>query len=62
MDLNKNNMKKILFIIFLGILFYTAIGHLNIIYGAIRQIISLLFPHPFRHEHRICAERAYAGY
>ncbi|HIQ98790.1 MAG TPA: AI-2E family transporter [Candidatus Scybalocola faecavium] len=44
MDLNKNNMKKILFIIFLGILFYTAIGHLNIIYGAIRQIISLLFP------------------
>ncbi len=44
MDLNKNNIKKILFIIFLGILFYTAIGHLNIIYNGIRQIIALLFP------------------
>lgn len=44
MELNKNNMKKILLIICLGILFYTAIGHLNVIYDTIRHIISLLLP------------------
>lgn len=44
MELNKNNIKKIIFIVIIAILFYTGLNHLDMIYAGIRRIISLLFP------------------
>ncbi|MBS5523388.1 MAG: AI-2E family transporter [Clostridiales bacterium] len=44
MDLNKNNIKKIIFIIAVGILIYTAVGHVDMVYGGIKWVVALLFP------------------
>lgn len=44
MDLNKNNIKKIIFIIAMGIIIYTFIGRIDMVYHAIGWVVSLLFP------------------
>ena len=47
MELNKHNIEKIIFIIAVGILIYTAVGHIDMVYGAVKWIIALLFPFLF---------------
>ena len=44
MELNNHNIKKIIFIIAIGILIYTAVGHVDIVYAGIKWVIGLLFP------------------
>ena len=44
MDLNKNNIKKIIFIITMGIIIYTCISRIDMVYHAIGWVLSLLFP------------------
>lgn len=44
MDLNKNNIKKIIFIIAIAILIYTAVGNIGVVYNGVLWVVSLLFP------------------
>lgn len=47
MNLDKENMKKIIFIAFAIILFYVGIGHLDVVFGGLKWIIALVFPFLF---------------
>lgn len=47
MNLDKENMKKILLIAFAIVLFYVGVGHLDVVFNGLKWVIALVFPFLF---------------